>query len=264
MTIAFLTASLCYLSIFIWLLYCLYYQKKIHRKFCLAFLSLALMTHTFLLYPSIITPLGLNFNVFNVISLSTVFLLLFFLLFTVRHPIISLALLAAPTGFIGLTAGYFGQSNYEPVQNMSIGLQVHILLSIAAYSMLLMAAVQAVIVRLQIRELKHETQQRLWVSKLPSLQKMERLLFDMIVFGFGLLSIALVLGLFYVDSFFIQHLTHKSFFSLLSWVVFANLLFGHWRYGWRGRRAANFTLYGFALLAIGFVGSKIVLELILK
>ncbi|WP_410429821.1 hypothetical protein [Metabacillus litoralis] len=53
-------------------------------------------------------------------------------------------------------------------------------------------------------------------------------------------------------------------FSLLSWLVFGALLVGHWRFGWRGQRAANMTLYGVILLGLAFIGTKFVLELILN
>ncbi|MCH5141924.1 cytochrome c biogenesis protein CcsA, partial [Mammaliicoccus sciuri] len=57
---------------------------------------------------------------------------------------------------------------------------------------------------------------------------------------------------------------HKTVFSLLSWLVFGVLLVGHWRFGWRGQRAANMTLYGVILLGLAFIGTKFVLELILN
>ena len=36
-----------------------------------------------------------------------------------------------------------------------------------------------------------------------------------------------------------------------------------WKFGWRGQKAVHFTLLGFGLLALGFIGSKFVLEMIL-
>jgi ABC-type uncharacterized transport system permease subunit len=45
-------------------------------------------------------------------------------------------------------------------------------------------------------------------------------------------------------------------------VVFAVLLYGHWRYGWRGKKAIRWTLAGFCLLMLAFFGSKFVLEYI--
>jgi ABC-type uncharacterized transport system permease subunit len=42
------------------------------------------------------------------------------------------------------------------------------------------------------------------------------------------------------------------------------LLAGHWLRGWRGRTAVWWTLAGFIALLLAYVGSKAVLELILK
>lgn len=86
----------------------------------------------------------------------------------------------------------------------------------------------------------------------------------MIVVGFVLLTVALGLGFADTTNLLAQHLTHKTVFSVLSWLVFGALLVGHWRYGWRGARAANMTLYGVALLATAFIGTKFVLEVILQ
>lgn len=262
--IAYAIASICYVGISCLLLHSLYHKKSINKPLVMIGLIIGLCLHAWLLYPHIITANGLNFNIFNTISLISIFLLAFFILFSAIRPVHSLGILAAPTAFVGLTAAQFGNAPYQELNQLSTGLEAHILLSIAAYSLLFMATVQAVILRLQIRELKHNTHHRLWVSKLPPLQSMESLLFDMLIVGFILLSIALLLGFVYVDDFFAQHLAHKAVFSLLSWLVFAYLIVGHLRYGWRGKRAANYTFYGFGLLAMGFVGSKIVLELILK
>lgn len=92
---------------------------------------------------------------------------------------------------------------------------------------------------------------------------MESLLFDLIITGFALLTVALLFGFFTIDDFFAQHLAHKTAFSIISWFVYGALLIGHYRFGWRGQKAIRFTLIGFVLLAIGFIGSKFVLEMIL-
>ena len=49
----------------------------------------------------------------------------------------------------------------------------------------------------------------------------------------------------------------------MAWVVFAGLLIGRHRLGWRGKTAIKGTLTGFAFLLLGFYGSKFVLEFIL-
>ena len=52
-------------------------------------------------------------------------------------------------------------------------------------------------------------------------------------------------------------------FSIVSWFVYGALLIGHYKFGWRGQKAIRFTMIGFFLLAVGFIGSKFVLEMIL-
>jgi ABC-type uncharacterized transport system permease subunit len=93
---------------------------------------------------------------------------------------------------------------------------------------------------------------------------MESLLFQMIGAGFVLLSLTLVSGLMFVEDIFAQSLVHKTVLSLLAWGVFGILLWGRWRFGWRGRTAIRWTLSGFAALALAYFGTKLVLELVLK
>ena len=83
--------------------------------------------------------------------------------------------------------------------------------------------------------------------------------FQALAAGFAVLTLALFSGFVFVDNLFAQHLVHKTVLSCLAWVVFAVLLFGRWRFGWRGLQA-NWALSGFALLGLAYFGSKIVLE----
>jgi ABC-type uncharacterized transport system permease subunit len=47
-------------------------------------------------------------------------------------------------------------------------------------------------------------------------------------------------------------------------VTFGLLLAGRRLYGWRGRTALRWTLTGFVLLILAYVGSRFVLEVILQ
>ena len=58
-------------------------------------------------------------------------------------------------------------------------------------------------------------------------------------------------------------LTYKTVFAVFSWLIFGGLLFGQMRFGWRGKLAVRWTLIGFGLLLLSYVGSKFVLEIIL-
>lgn len=92
---------------------------------------------------------------------------------------------------------------------------------------------------------------------------MERMLFELLWMGLALLTIAIVSGAVFVDNLFAQHLVHKTVLTIAAWLLFATLLWGHYRLGWRSKTAVRLTLAGFALLMLAFFGSKLVLELIL-
>ena len=240
-------------------------NKRIPRRLAsLTMLLIGLLLHAYILLPVLITPQGINFNLFNILSLTSWLMLTLTLAFSTYRPVLGLNLLGIPVAAVGLLAGALWQAPYQPLTTIGHGLEGHIILSLAAYCVLLMAAIQAILLHVQNRELKHKTERRIWVSILPPLQTMESLLFDMLLLGFVLLTAALLLGAVSVENLMAQHLVHKTVLSILSWLTFGILLVGRWRMGWRGQRAVTFTLWGFSLLLVGFIGSKFVLEMILK
>jgi ABC-type uncharacterized transport system permease subunit len=95
---------------------------------------------------------------------------------------------------------------------------------------------------------------------------MEALLFRILFAAFVLLTLTVVSGIFFSEQLFGKPLTftHKTVFGILSWLIFGGLLAGHHLRGWRGRTAVMWTLAGFTALLLAYVGSKVVLELILK
>ena len=88
-------------------------------------------------------------------------------------------------------------------------------------------------------------------------------MFRLIGAGFVLLTLALLTGFIFVTNLFEQHLIHKTVLSLIAWVLFGILLIGRTRYGWRGRGAVRWTLWGFGVLILAYFGSKFVLETVL-
>jgi ABC-type uncharacterized transport system permease subunit len=56
---------------------------------------------------------------------------------------------------------------------------------------------------------------------------------------------------------------HKVVLAIVAWLLFGMLLLGRLRFGWRGRRALRWALSGYALLALAYFGSKLVLETVL-
>jgi ABC-type uncharacterized transport system permease subunit len=99
----------------------------------------------------------------------------------------------------------------------------------------------------------------------PPLMVMETLLFRIIIMGFILLTITLVSGMVFSEQIFNKPMqfSHKIIFSIASWFIYASLLFGRYRYGWRGIKAIRWTLAGFLLLLLAYIGSQFVLQIVL-
>ncbi|MBL1320368.1 MAG: cytochrome c biogenesis protein CcsA [Methylophaga sp.] len=153
---------------------------------------------------------------------------------------------------------------YEEVKSLvNPALEWHILLSLAAYSLFALAAIQAIVLAVQEQQLKQRHLAGL-IRKLPPLQSMETTLFQLISSGFVLLSIGLIAGAFFIDDIFTQHLAHKTLLSLIAWCVFAIILWQRWRNGLRGKSAIKWTLIGFVFLLLAYFGSRFVLEYIIK
>ncbi len=237
-------------------------KREPNRWFIGIILSIGLLLHGYILQHDMLTTHGVNYDVFNLMSFTSGLMLLLSAVYSTYRPVLALNLLGIPVAATGLIFGFaFSQPN-QFIEEYSFGLDAHIILSLSAYAVLLMATIQAVLMWFQDRELKKK-QKRLWVNLLPPFQVMESLLFDMLITGFVVLTVALSLGFFTVDSFLGQHLAHKTVFSIISWIVYGVLLVGHFKFGWRGQKAIRFTLIGFVLLAVGFIGSKFILEMIL-
>ncbi|WP_296803216.1 cytochrome c biogenesis protein CcsA [Thiolapillus sp.] len=223
----------------------------------------ALLLHGYLLYLSLHTMQGVNFSFFNAVSFAAWVIALLYLLAALSKPIESLGVVLLPIAACTLLLDYFfpGVRLLSPDTNWE--LRAHVISSILAYSVLAMAAVQAVLLAIQDRHLrKHHPGG--FIRALPPLQTMEGLMFEMITIGFILLTLALASGFVFLDDMFAQHLVHKTLLSILAWLAFAVLLWGRYRFGWRGRTAIRWTLTGFIVLALAYFGSKAVVELILK
>lgn len=144
------------------------------------------------------------------------------------------------------------------------GFKLHFLAAMLAYSFLTLSALHAIFMgftesALHKRSLRHS------LSSLPPLLTMEKLLFRMLMLGFILLTLTVGSGVFFSEELFGKPLTldHKTLFAFASWGIFATLLVGRHAWGWRGKRALRWTLAGFALLILAYVGSRFVAEVIL-
>lgn len=181
------------------------------------------------------------------------------LLASLTKPVESLGLFVWPVSALGLVAqGTLGLPHPLPKEYGA-----HIVLSILAFSILGLAAAQAVLYSLQEQRFKAQRLSGL-LHALPPLAMMEKTLYQLLMLGYITLSFALLTGLFFVENLFAQHLIHKTFFSILAWLIYSIVLLGHFKRGWRGPKAAKAVLIAFAALLLSYVGTQFVLEILLQ
>jgi ABC-type uncharacterized transport system permease subunit len=188
---------------------------------------------------------------------------------TINKPLENLAIIVLPVAAISLALDQVIHNNANSVPGNSevvpgnSGVEIHVLISLLAFSLLSIAVLQAILLAIQNHHL-HNRHPGGLIRALPPLQLMEQLLFQLIAVGFILLSLALLSGFLFLEDIFAQHLVHKTILSVAAWLVFAVLLWGRWRFGWRGRTAIRWTLGGGFFLLLAYFGSKLVLELLLN
>ena len=221
--------------------------------------SVALGLHALSLYGIVVSDNGISIGFFAALSLTSLLIAITLSLIAVWRPIDVLGIVIFPvTGLCAVAGAYIDNT----ASLTSAQLQWHIILSMMAYGVLGLAAMQGIALTLQTHALRTLQPQGLFAA-LPPLDVMEELLFTLIATGFVLLSFSLLTGMVFIEDIFAQHLAHKTVFTLLAWGLFGILLLGRFFHGWRGRTALIWTLAGFSCLILGYFGSKLVLELIL-
>jgi ABC-type uncharacterized transport system permease subunit len=182
---------------------------------------------------------------------------LFYSLEGMQPLVLPLAALAAP-----LPALFPGLAS-SGAHAQATEFRLHLALAMIAYGLFVIALLHATLMAVVERRL-HQRNTGFAVN-LPPLLTLETLLFRVIAAAFVFLTLTLITGIAFSETLFGRALRfdHKTVFALLSWVIFGLLLAGRWRYGWRGRTALRWTLSGFVMLLLAYVGSRFVLEVLL-
>lgn len=240
-----------------------FYRPQQASQYYLLTAFTALACHFYILFHSLQSGMELNLGFINSASLISWVITLFLLLTNLQKPVENLAMLFMPFAAITVLLALSFPGQHTTAGGIDLALGLHILLSIAAYSLLTIAALQAVLLAIQEHQLRHKKAIRV-LNILPPLKVMEDVLFGMIATGFFCLSLSLVSGLMFIQDLFAQHLVHKTILSILAWIIFAVLLWARWSRGWRGIKAIRWTLGGFFTLMLAYFGTKLVLEIILQ
>ena len=221
----------------------------------------ALLLHAAVLNYQIYQPSGLNLEFFVAFSLVSWLISVQILLSCIFRQIESLGIAVFPMSGLALALALIDFTDPVIIAG-SDALQGHIMISIIAYSLIMLGAIQASLLAYQDHAIRSHHPGGI-IRFLPPLHDMETLLFQFLVFGFVGLSASLITGFVFLENIFAQQLVHKTVLSIIAWFTLGILLIGRFQFGWRGKTAIRWSLSAFALLMLAYFGSKLVLEFIL-
>jgi ABC-type uncharacterized transport system permease subunit len=201
------------------------------------------------------TP-GARFGFAPALSMTTWLVLTVYLIESRFLPLHSvrrvLAWLAAAA--VLLAWGFPGESRPQAASPWA---PLHWVLGLTSYGLFGVAVLHAALMNRAENRLRHK---QATPGGLPLLQ-LERLTFQFVAAGVGVLSLAIALGWWFTPTW---RWDHKNLLAVLGWLVLTGLLVGRRIYGWRGRRATRWLYAGAALLLLSYAGSRFVFEIILQ
>jgi len=200
----------------------------------------------------------------------TVSLLLFSIISIVIKEVWRLSTLLIPYMFIfGLFATAWATTNTSPtiVQTNSISnwVALHIVFSIITYGLITLGSIAALAAIFQERSLKAKKQAP-YLRSLPSLADCDSIVIKVLSLGEAFLIIGLLSGmaLQISETGSLFSLNHKTVLTLTAFIVIGGLLYAHFKFGLRGRKAARLVLLGYLLLTLGYLGVKFVTDVLLS
>lgn len=225
-------------------------------------LSLVLLLHGALVYEALLGQGVITLGLAN--SVSTIAWLTAVIYWTTNHRSSLQRIQAWVTVFAAIAVVLpllFPNTHTIPNSN-ALAFRAHLIVSMLAYSLFAIAALHALLMTTLEKRLHRGA---VLQQSAPPLLTLESVLFKTVAIGFVALSLSVFSGAIFSEELFGKPLqfTHKIVFGMLSWAVFGGLLLGRYFRGWRGRVALYWTLTGFALLLLAYIGTQFVLEVLL-
>lgn len=181
------------------------------------------------------------------------------------YPLKGLQLLLYPCAAVSMLLAVLMPGQHVGYSVHNLPFMLHVSAALLAYGLFGITTLLAVLMLLVNRQL-HQRKMSPMLVALPPLLSIEKLMFQGLWVGFMLLTLAVVSGTFFAEEVFGQPaaMTHKTVFGVLSWLIYAVILFKHHTQAWRGKKAAQWMLVAFGFLMLAYIGSKFVMEILLQ
>lgn len=97
-------------------------------------------------------------------------------------------------------------------------------------------------------------------GRLPDIQTLDYVNYRLISFGFPFLTLAIITGSIWANSAWGSYWRWdlRNVLSLVTWLIYAMILYARLVAGWRGRRASVLSIIGFVTVLVAFFGIKLI------
>ncbi len=189
-----------------------------------------------------------------------------YLLFQLRYALPSLGAFATPLAVVLLIGAAVtpGEIASLPPALQSGWLPLHVILLFIGNGAFALAAAVSVMYIIQERQLKQKRLGSLF-HRLPNIDVLDALNYRCLTVGFPLLTLGIITGAAWAQTAWGTYWSWdpKETWSLINWFLYAALLHGRMTVGWRGKRAAIWSIIGFASVLFTFLGVNFILPVIL-
>ena len=185
------------------------------------------------------------------------------LMLIVRFRIAVIGGFVAPVVFVATTVAAVTIRRQQiriPAALRSAWLPVHVTLAFVGFALFLMAAAVSVVYLIYERRLKAKRPLAPTDERAPSLEKLDRINYRLLSWGFLMLTLAIITGAIWADATWGHFWSWEpqESWSFVIWLMYAALLESRLTAGWRGRRVAALTIVVLTLLIVSFVGVSLV------
>jgi cytochrome c-type biogenesis protein CcsB len=143
-----------------------------------------------------------------------------------------------------------------PATLRSAWLPIHVTLAFLGYALFVLAAGVSLVYLVYERRLKAKRLSLNDTRPAPSLEKLDRVNYHLLGWGFLMLTLAIISGAIWANTIWGHFWSWEpqESWSLVIWLLYAALLESRLTIGWRGRRAAALTIILFSVLVGSFLG----------
>jgi cytochrome c-type biogenesis protein CcsB len=178
-----------------------------------------------------------------------------------RMPVIGA--FVAPIAFaaLGVASATMRHRRLAMPQSLrSAWLPIHVTLAFLGDTFFVLAAGVSVVYLIYERRLKAKRPLVAGDERTPSLEKLDRVNYHLLGWGFLMLSLAIVTGAIWADATWGHFWSWepRESWSLVIWLLYAALLESRLTAGWRGRRVATLTIVVFTVLVGSFLGVSLI------